>query len=43
MLILVLIVKFTLKEKILKNMLPVESPCGIEPQSLADENLTIRP
>ena len=26
-----------------KNMLTVESPCGIEPQSLANENLTIRP
>ena len=24
-------------------MLTVESPCGIEPQSLANENLTIRP
>ena len=26
-----------------KNMLTVESPCGIEPQSLANENLSIRP
>ena len=24
-------------------MLTVESPCGIEPQSLANKNLTIRP
>ena len=28
--------------KILENILTVESPCGIEPQSLINENLTIR-
>ena len=29
-------------EKLLENVLAVESPCGIEPQSLINENLTIR-
>ena len=30
-------------KKMPSNMLTVESSCGIEPQSLASENLTIRP
>ena len=30
------------KKAMLKNTLTVESPCGIEPQSLTNENLTIR-